>query len=318
MIALIALLVLFTTCTQTSKKVMLVFSYGTEYEWVIEETQGVMDVFAGENIVFEKFYMNTKQHTEEQWIKDISAKAIAKIDEFQPDVLMVFDDNACKYVAEHYNGSDLNVVFCGMNGYPVDYGFPSQNVTGIVEKELWQESYDLVVQLDPGVTNAVILLDSSATSAVAAKRIESLPLMKDLLGVYRIHTFEMWKEIVTMLQDSTGALGMFVYFSIKDGAGNPVPSEEVLEWTLQNNSLPEFAILDFTVKGGALCGVSVNGSTQGKMAAEMALRILDGESPANIPVVAPPKGEKHVNQKRVGELGITIPESVLKDATIVK
>ena len=140
LVPLIALIVLFTTCTKPEKKIMLVFSYNTEYEWVNEETQGVMDVFAGENIVFEIFYMNTKQNTSKQWMEDISAKAIAEIDEFQPDVLIVFDDNACKYVAEHYNGSDLNVVFCGMNEDPADYGFPSENVTGVVERELWQES----------------------------------------------------------------------------------------------------------------------------------------------------------------------------------
>jgi len=311
-IPILIVVLFFTFCNQPPKKVMLVFSYHPEYEWVEEETQGVMDALADKNIVFEKFYMNTKQNTDEQWMIDISAKAIENINAFQPDVLMVFDDNACKYVAEHFNGTDQRVVFCGMNGEPSDYSFPSENVTGVLERELWHESYDLVKQLVPGVKNAVILMDKSSTSAMTKKRIASSPMMENLLGIDRISTFEKWKETVLMLQDSADALGLFVYFSIKDEVGNLVPAEDVLKWTLENNSLPEFAILDFTVKNGALCGVSETGYTQGKLAAEIVAQILDGKSPANIPVLTPHEGQKLINHERADQLGIKFDESILQ------
>jgi len=317
-IPILVIVLFFAFCNQAPKKVMLVFSYHPEYEWVVEETQGVMDALAGKDIVYEKFYMNTKQNTNEEWMTDISAKAISKIDEFQPDVLMVFDDNACKYVGEHYNGTDQNVVFCGMNGDPSDYSFPSDNITGVVERELWHESYDLITQLKPGVENAVILMDSSSTSAMTKKRIASSPLMEDLLGVYRIATFDNWKETVLNLQDSVDAVGLFVYFAIKDNVGNQVPAEKILSWTLENSSLPEFAILDFTVINGALCGVIETGHTQGKLAAEIVAQILDGKSPAGIPVVTPHKGEKLINRKRADQLGISLDESILKDSKILE
>jgi hypothetical protein len=143
-------------------------------------------------------------------------------------------------------------------------------------------------------------------------------MIRDFLDVYRINTFEKWKETVINIQDSTDALGLFVYFSMKDSTGNPVPPDDILSWTLKNSSLPEFAIMDFTVKNGALCGVIETGYTQGKFAAEMVEKILDGYSPAELPVITPHKGEKLINGHRAVELGIHIPEDVKKEAKIIK
>jgi len=314
----VILILLFSACTTDEKKVMLVFSYHQEYEWVEEEIQGVVDVLGDKHVMLEKFYMDTKQHTSDEWKQEISAKAFERIEEFQPDVLMVFDDNACKYVAQNYIGTSLPVVFCGMNGYPDDYGFPTENITGVEERELWHESFNFIKELVPGVKKAVILLDNSSTAELTAKRIENSPLIKDFMDVYRIGTFDKWKESVLNIQDSTDALGLFVYFSIKDSTGNTVPPEDILDWTLKNNSLPEFAILDFTVKNGAFCGVIETGYDQGKMAAEMVEKILNGQSPADIPVITPHKGEKYINGHRAVELGIQIPDEVKEEAIIVK
>jgi putative tryptophan/tyrosine transport system substrate-binding protein len=91
----------------------------------------------------------------------------------------------------------------------------------------------------------------------------------------------------------------------------------VLGWTLENNKLPDFAFSDFTVKDGVLCGVTESGYEQGKAAANIAVRILNGETPENIPVERPDKGMKMVNETRAKELGIEIPADVLKEAEII-
>jgi ABC-type uncharacterized transport system substrate-binding protein len=261
--------------------------------------------------------MDTKRNTSQAWMTEISEKAIKEINEFKPDVLMVFDDNACRYVAEQFKDSDLKIVFCGMNGDPEDYGFPADNITGVLERELWSESFELVKELKPSVKNAVILLDSSATSAQTARRIESSSLMNELMAVYRISTFDAWKNTVIQCQDSAEALGLFVYFALKDSSGNTVPADEVLKWTLENNKLPEFAILDFTVENGALCGVIETGHTQGKLAAQLALKILDGKDPADLNILSPNKGERLINKNRAAQLEIDLSKEVKRNARII-
>ena len=80
----------------------------------------------------------------------------------------------------------------------------------------------------------------------------------------------------------------------------------------------EFAILDFTVRDGALCGVGQSGYDQGNTAAKLAMRILGGTSPADIPIQSPQKGIALINASRAGQLDINIPEQTLKEVDIVR
>lgn len=52
---------------------------------------------------------------------------------------MLFDDNACELVGKKYINKTLPLVFCGMNGEPENYGFPAENITGVVERHHLRE-----------------------------------------------------------------------------------------------------------------------------------------------------------------------------------
>ncbi|MCK4338384.1 MAG: hypothetical protein KAW87_00120, partial [Candidatus Cloacimonetes bacterium] len=130
----VLLLIFVLGCAKTGKKVLLVFSYHPEYYWVMEEAKGAEEVLKGKGITIEKFYLDTKRHTDSEWWENIADEAVKKIDEFEPGVVIVFDDNACEHVAVKYAGKTLPFVFCGMNGDPEDYGFPAENIAGVVER----------------------------------------------------------------------------------------------------------------------------------------------------------------------------------------
>ena len=120
---------------KTGKKVLLIFSYHPEHPWVIEETRGAEDILKNKGVETEKFYLDTKRNTSAEWKKKVSEEAVKKIEKFKPDLVIVFDDNACELVAMKYAGKSLPFVFCGMNGDPEDYGFPAENIAGVVERQ---------------------------------------------------------------------------------------------------------------------------------------------------------------------------------------
>jgi len=91
----------------------------------------------------------------------------------------------------------------------------------------------------------------------------------------------------------------------------------VMEWTLDNSNLPGFSYFDFTVGDGVLCGVATSGYEQGKAAAEIAIRILNGEKPADIPIQCPQKEIKLINETRAIELNIEIPQDLLEEVEIL-
>ena len=314
----VLLLVSILGCAKAGKKMLLIFSYHPEYPWVVEETRGVEDALKDRGLKTDKFYLDTKRKTSLKWWKKVTKDAVKKIEEFKPDLVIVFDDNACELVAREYAGETLPFVFCGVNGDPEDYGFPAENITGVIERALVKESIELLKRFVPDVKKAAIITDNSPTSHGFVTRIKKTPLPVEIHEAYTTDDFDAWKAKVKELQPEVDAIGLFVYHTIKEKGGEvSLPPEDVLSWTLKNSKLPEFAFFDFTVRGGALCGVTLSGYEQGKAAAEIAIKILDGEKPANIPIECPEKGNPIVNETRAKELNISIPEDVLKEVEIV-
>ncbi|MFC1904908.1 ABC transporter substrate-binding protein, partial [Chloroflexota bacterium] len=157
---------------------LLVFSYHPEYSWVAEETRGVDDILKDRGVETEIFYMDTKGNTSTEWKEKVAEEAVKKIGESKPDLVIAFDDNACELVAKKYIGKSLPFVFCGMNGEPEDYGFPAQNITGVIERPQVEATVNLLKQLVPDVEKLAIITDDSPTSQafIASMKKTILPI----------------------------------------------------------------------------------------------------------------------------------------------
>lgn len=314
----VLLLVAVLGCIKPSEKVLLIFSYHPEHPWVVEETRGAEDILGERGVETEKFYLDTKRNTSAEWKEEVAEEAVRKIDDFKPDLVIVFDDNACELVAKEYIGESLPFVFCGMNGEPEDYGFPAQNITGVIERHHLEATIELLKQLVPDVEKLAIISDDSPTSQAFITRVRNIIPPVEISEFYTTNDFDAWKAEVQELQTKVDAIGIYVYHTIKENSEEEsLPPEDVLGWTLENSELPGFAFSDFTVRDGVLCGVTVSGYEQGMTAAEIAIRILNGETPADIPIECPEKGTPMINEIRAEELNIEIPADVLEEVEIL-
>ena len=77
---------------------------------------------------------------------------------------------------------------------------------------------------------------------------------------------------------------------------------------------PIFPSATAMVEAGGLGSVVVDQHDLGVATGKMAAKILKGQKPADTPVEIFSQGKSVINKKVADELGITIPESVLKDA----
>jgi len=145
-------------------RILLIFSYHAEYAWHAEELRGAEEVLQREDVSYEVLYLDTKRHPDSEWKEQIAAGARARIDEYEPSLVIVFDDNACALVAKHYAGESLPFVFCGVNADPAEYGFPAANVTGVLERPDFGGSAELLRQLVPDVARVALILDDSPSA----------------------------------------------------------------------------------------------------------------------------------------------------------
>ena len=78
--------------------------------------------------------------------------------------------------------------------------------------------------------------------------------------------------------------------------------------------VPVFPSADTMVADGGVLGVGVDQYQIGVETAKVVVKVLKGANPADTPITLANKGVVYVNEEKAKKLGITIPESILKDA----
>ena len=116
------------------KKVLYIDSYHQGYAWSDGITKGIEEALKDSGAELKVHRMDTKKKPSEEFKKEAAEKAKALIEEYKPDVVIASDDNAAKYlIAPYYKDSEQPFVFCGVNWDAGVYGFPTANITGMVD-----------------------------------------------------------------------------------------------------------------------------------------------------------------------------------------
>jgi len=308
-----------TTDTRGNPKVLLVDSYHAGYPWSDAIVRGVHMAAGGERVQIEVFHMDTKRRTDEAWKQQAGIQANEIVAQWQPDVIIASDDNAQRYFASAYAGKERPaVVFCGVNAEPNAYGYPAPNVTGILERPHFAESLHMLGQLLPHASRIAIISDDSETSTGAIAYMTDPPSPWRIVSCERPHTFDEWQEAVKRAQDQADAIAVYMYHTVKrHGQELSMEPKEVMAWTVTNSRIPLVGFFIFAVDDGTLCGYLESGAEHGFKAGRMALEVLHGHKPSEIPIVTALEGYSMINVATARRLGITIPGGVLDTAQII-
>lgn len=319
------------------KRIAIVSSYHAEYKWSQGTNEGLMngllefgylqnqqqipqftqqDHIKTDKVEIKKFWMDTKRKNTKDQIAETLAIITQQIDEFQPDILLLGDDNAANYVGNFYLDTDLPIVFWGVNGSPLKYGLldsieqPGHNVTGIYQKNYHKENLDLLLQLIPAIKTVAILSDDSATGLSHTKLFQkAVQESKSNLKIKEIvitNQFAKWQQKAQALNDQVDAFLISSNQSLKDEQGQTVPMNEVLKWYLKYINKPEVAAQINFVRGGMLATVFDSPIKQGYETAKVAHDILsNNKNASDIPAYAPEHGGYIVNQWRAENLNLS-------------
>lgn len=300
-------------------KVLLVHSYHSGYPWVDAITRGVHMAVGGHDLEVETFHMDTKRHTDEAWKEQAGERAKEIVAQWRPDVVIAVDDNAQQYFAKDYVDADgPSVVFCGVNAEPSTYGYPASNVTGILERPHFAETLHMLGQLLPEASRIAIISDDSETSTGAISCMTAPPSPWRIVSCERPHTFDEWQHAVTQAQDQADAIAVYLYHTVKrDGQELSMEPKDVMAWTVANSRIPLVGFFIFAVDDGALCGYLESGTEHGFRAGQIALEVLAGRKPGEMPVVTALEGRSMINVATARRLGIMIPGNVLNATQII-
>lgn len=293
------------------KKIMYVDSYKDDYDWSVGITNGIKSVLDLTGVELKIVRMDTKNHPEEDFKISAGVAARTAIEAFQPDVLLVSDDNAFKYVVQaYYKDAALPIVFSGLNWDASVYGAPYKNTTGMIEISLTNQIIDHLRNYAKGDRVAYL----SADTETERKNLENYGKLLNISfnKSYFVKTMADWETVFKKLQNETD---MIIF---ENNAGISGWNEQEAEkFALANTKVPVGTTNPWIMKY-ALLGITKVPEEQGEWQAGAALQILDGVSPGAIPLVRNKKGNLMVNLNIANKLGAVFTPSILKNAEVVK
>ncbi len=341
-----------TVVAGAKTRIAVVSSYHREYLWSQDTNVGVTtallhfgyldhkeqaeaytreDTVESARAVIKKLWMDTKRKNSRNDLKQALGRIIQALDEFQPDIILLGDDNATHYIGNHYIDTALPVVFWGVDGSPLKYGLldsierPGHNVTGIYQAGTLKESIVALKKLLPEVNTVAVLSDASPTGRSKVKELEryarqgQLPV--EIVETLVTNSLEIWKAKALALQKKVDAFFVSNHNTLKDARGRSVDQLEIGAWYLRHIKKPDIGNEKHFVVEGILCAIDDSGFKQGYEAVKIVHRILaKGENPALIAAYAPAPGPFIVNLERAEMLGIreAVAANPLVEARITK
>ncbi|KUG28888.1 abc transporter substrate-binding protein [hydrocarbon metagenome] len=231
----------------------------------------------------------------------------------KPDLVMAIATPSAQAAAQKIK--DIPVLFSAVSD-PLGAGLvdsldaPGGNVTGMTDMSPVDRQLALMREIKPDLQTLGVIYNAGEANSVS--QLELLKAEAKKLGM------------VTVEATVTNSGG--VYQAAKSLVGRCdavyIPLDNTVVSALESaikvcteNRLPLFSSDNDSVPRGTIAAVAVDYGRMGEQTAAMAKRILEGgEKPAAMPVEQLQDLEVVVNAKAAADMGVTLPESVLKKA----
>ncbi len=290
------------------RKCLYVSSYHRGYAWSDGVEEGLRRVLDG-HCEIRQIDMDTKRNKSTQFKLSAALAVKQEIDTWQPDVVIVSDDNAAKFVIEqHYRDSDTPFVFSGVNWTVKEYGFPYKNVTGIIEVAPLEAMLANAAKYSGGAKKAIYL---GANTLTEKKNLNRIVKVSQKFGIeiegLLVTSASEWKAQYKAAQDADFIV-MGSYSGIDDWNKNELAAFAVnhaRKLTLTNHDwMMPFSTIGFTKIP----------QEHGERAAQSAIQILEGKSPLEIPIIANREWDLWLNTAHLESTRIKLPRKFLRKA----
>lgn len=304
------------------KSILVIKSYHPTYQWEVDYTRAIRDVLA-ETADLEFIQLDTKHRPLSEYDQraDLAWKAYLEI---QPDLVILGDDNALKYLGQRFADTNTPVIYLGINSNPRNYFAKlPKNITGVLERPLLRRSIVHMREIMGDRLGKVLILFDDGTTSKALLREEFQGGRLRSVGPVNVHIrligdLKEWREaIITAPERGYDAIVVGLYHTIKTSNGEHVPEQEIISWSSANTTVPLFGFWKFAVgQDMTIGGLVLDSYAQGKIAATIARSVMDGEP---TPAIPRSSGDGHFvfSRAQLAKWRIDLPENIVEKATFL-
>lgn len=272
-----------------SRQVLVLHSYHKGFRWTDDISRGIeARLNRGDTSARLQYeYMDTKRVADPHYFRLLHDIYRLKFGTTRFQAIIASDNDALEFLLRYRDElfSRTPVVFCGVNDFQPSQLRGAHLFTGVNESADLGATLDLALRLHPLVRRFVVINDTTTTGRIMHQRIESilstLPRRVELTFMEDVTIPEIREAVAKLGSDS---LVLFTLF-FRDRGGRFMEYDEAISLIAPHCPVPIYGVWDFYLGNGIVGGMLTSGYAQGEAAAEIAARILGGETPERIPVV---------------------------------
>ena len=271
------------------REILIIHSYQVDYVWTREIMNGIMSELdhLAEPLFLHIEFMESKYLYDENIERGFTELYRAKYKDRNIALIICSDENAFHFLRAKRDELFPNapVVFCGVNEFRPWMLDGHTGFTGVVEDNDMARNLELAMQFHPGTKHVYVIGDETITMHLVKQHMRDLaPRFAGILD-FTFLPDDPLNKLTSVVKDLPE--GSIIYYLAlhKDNQGGVYNAEEVLDHLSRASTAPIYGNRTFLWGHGLIGGLLCDGFEQGRVAGNMAVRILGGASPDDIPVV---------------------------------
>ncbi len=275
------------------KRVLLLFSYHQGHGWTDSIYQGMVKELQESpfKLDISVVYLDMLRYPEEahgeEMLQLLHYRYGADSSKEPFDVILCANDGAFQFALRHREElfGSAPLVFCGVNDFSPEHMGSLVNATGVNEAISLRETMELALVLRPEAqTLGVVAGTRFSARNSAAKARELAHLYEDRVELRFLDDLEP-EELQRELGKLSSQDAVLYLTYLISPSGETFSMEESVNMVRQATEAPLFSCWEPLLSLGVLGGKMVHGESQGARAADLALRILEGEPPSRVSVI---------------------------------
>ncbi|MFA5110542.1 MAG: ABC transporter substrate binding protein, partial [Desulfobaccales bacterium] len=268
--------------------ILIIHSYHYGYAWSDNELSGLLARLRQSYPEIEPAieYMDAKRFSGPDQMDRMRDYLAGKYRGKKIDLVIVLDNPALDLALHNRREIFPNVplVFAGISDFTPAMLKGQEKVTGVSEVQDIIGTLNLALALQPHAKEVLVIHDYTDTGRAIRKEIDAaLPALKGKVKVSftpRATFPEILKQLNSLPPESLGLITGFA----TDSRGESLGLAESTR-LLASSKVPLYAMHKTRLGHGIVGGMLLGGREQGRMAGEIACKILAGEDPSHLPVV---------------------------------
>ncbi len=304
------------------KDVLVIHSYHSGLGWTDSIMNGIQDTFSHSpyNVQLSAEYLDARRTVDPEGISAVRAFLLSKLKRAVPQLVIVSDNAAFAFILKERDRlfPDVPIVFCGVNDFHPEMLSGQRGITGVAEASSLLETVDLALRLHPK-TKTIIVIGQTKVAADKYNRdgfAAALPKLTSRIKVVfwdDLATPELRVRLKTLEDDAV----VFLNGQIRDEHGRQMVIERTENWISKNSPVPVYSLWDVFFGHGTMGGKLVSGYRQGQLAAELAVRVFNGEQAGAIPVYSAIAANRYMfDYDQLVRFGIS-PSQLPRDSIII-